>query len=113
MYIIYDSGTATAQEVQEALPDPPSYSAVRAMLRILEEKDQLRHEQEGPRYVYEPVHPRDEVRRSALRHMLSTFFDGSMEQAMAALLDVSSTDLSEDTLNRLSDLIEQARKEGR
>ena len=113
MYIIYERGRATAQEVQDALPDDPSYSTVRTLLRVLEEKDQLRHEQEGPRYVYEPTRPREKVRRSALSHMLETFFDGSTEQAIAALLDVSSTDLSDDSFSRLSDLIEQARREGR
>lgn len=113
MYIIYDQGQATAQEVLEQLPDPPSYSAVRATLRILEEKGHLRHEQDGPRYVYFPTQDRKEVRQTALDHLLETFFDGSTEKAMAALLDVSSTDLSAETLDNLADLIDQARKEGR
>ena len=93
---------ATAAEVQTALPDPPSYSAVRAMLRILEEKGHVRHEQDGPRYVYLPTIARDNAKRSALRHMLRTFFDGSAEQAISALLDDSSANLSEAELDRLA-----------
>src|ERR687892_1753081 len=87
--ILYSQGRATAAEVQAALPDPPSYSAVRAMLRILEEKGHVRHEQDGPRYVYVPTVTRDRAKRSALRHVLQTFFDGSTEQAITALLDES------------------------
>jgi predicted transcriptional regulator len=94
------------------MPDPPSYSAVRAMLRILEGKGHVRHEQDGPRYVYAPTLPRERAKRSALRHLLDTFFDGSAEQAVAALLDDSSTELSDEQLARLSRLIDQARKEG-
>ena len=112
---IDDSSTLRAIcTVQLLLPYRiPSFWTVRTLLRVLEEKDQLRHEQEGPRYVYEPTRPREKVRRSALSHMLETFFDGSTEQAIAALLDVSSTNLSDDSFSRLSDLIEQARREGR
>lgn len=110
--ILYSHGRATAAEVQAALPDPPSYSAVRAMLRILEEKGHVRHEQEGPRYVYLPTVARDNAKRSALRHMLQTFFEGSAEQAISALLDDSSTRLSDRELDRLARLIEQARKAG-
>lgn len=113
MDIIYRRGRAAAAEVLEDLPDPPSYSAVRALLRILEEKGHLEHEQEGPRYVYRPTVPRDEARESALERLLRTFFDGSAEQAVAALLDMSSADLSEAELARLAELIEQARREGR
>src|SRR5688572_28823601 len=100
--ILYSQGRATAAEMQAALPDPPSYSAVRAMLRILEEKGHVRHEQDGPRYVYLPTVARDNAKRSALRHMLQTFFDGSAEQAISALLDDSSTRLSDRELDRLA-----------
>lgn len=108
--ILYAQGRATAAEVQSALPDPPSYSAVRAMLRILEEKGHVRHELDGPRYVYVPTVPRDNAKRSALRHMVQTFFEGSAEQAISALLDESSTRLSEAELARLARLIERARR---
>lgn len=110
--ILYSQGRATAAEVQAALPDPPSYSAVRAMLRILEEKGHVRHEQDGPRYVYLPTVARDNAKRSALRHMLQTFFDGSAEQAISALLDDSSTRLSDRELDRLARMIAQARRTG-
>jgi len=110
--ILYSQGRATAAEVQAALPDPPSYSAVRAMLRILEEKGHVRHEQDGPRYVYVPTVGRDNAKRSALNHMLQTFFEGSAEQAISALLDDRATKLSEAELDRLARLINQARKAG-
>jgi|SRR5687768_523656 len=110
--ILYAQGRATAAEVQSALPDPPSYSAVRAMLRILEDKGHVRHEQDGPRYVYVPTIARDNAKRSALRHMLQTFFDGSAEQAISALLDDSSTRLSDRELDRLARMIDQARRTG-
>jgi predicted transcriptional regulator len=110
--ILYSQGRATAAEVQAALPDPPSYSAVRAMLRILEEKGHVRHEQDGPRYIYLPTVARDNAKRSALRHMLQTFFDGSAEQAISALLDDSSTRLSDRELDRLARMIDQARRTG-
>ena len=107
--ILYAQGRGTAAEVQAALPDPPSYSAVRAMLRILEEKGHVRHQQDGPRYVYLPIVARENAKRSAMRHMLQTFFDGSAEQAISALLDDSSSKLSDGELDRLARLIEQAR----
>jgi predicted transcriptional regulator len=110
--ILYARGRATAAEVQATLPDPPSYSAVRAMLRILEEKGHIRHEQDGPRYVYLPTLARDSAKRSAMRHMLRTFFNGSAEQAISALLDDSSAKLSDAELDRLARLIEQARRSG-
>ena len=110
--ILYAQGRATAAEVQTALPEPPSYSAVRAMLRILEEKGHVRHEQDGPRYVYLPTIGRDNAKKSAMRHMLQTFFDGSAEQAISALLDESSTKLSDAELDRLARLIDQARNAG-
>src|SRR5919106_6368802 len=91
MDVLYTNGRATAAEVQLAMPEAPSYSAVRAMLRILEEKGHVRHDQDGPRYVYLPTVPRENAKRSALRHMLHTFFDGSAEQAISALLDEPSS----------------------
>jgi predicted transcriptional regulator len=112
MDVLYAQGRATAAEVQAAMPDPPSYSAVRAMLRILEEKGHVRHEQDGPRYVFRPTVARENAKRSALRHMLKTFFDGSTEQAISALLDEPSAKLSEAELERLARLIEQARRTG-
>jgi predicted transcriptional regulator len=113
MDVIYSHGRATAQEVLGSLPDPPSYSAVRALLRVLEDKGHLRHEQDGPRYVFLPTVTRERARQSALRQLLRTFFDGSTEQAVAALLDLQSDRLDPDELARLAKLIEQARKEGR
>jgi BlaI family transcriptional regulator, penicillinase repressor len=110
--ILYKNGRATAAEVQVALPEPPSYSAVRALLRILEDKGHVRHEQDGPRYVYLPTVARDNAKRSALRHILQTFFDGSAEQAISALLDESSARLSSAELDRLARLIDGARKSG-
>jgi len=113
MDIIYQLGQATAAEVLENLPDPPSYSAVRAMLKILEDKGHLRHKQQGPRYVFLPKVSRDKAKRSAVQHLLQTFFDGSAASAVATLLDVSRSDLSNADLDRLNSLISQAKKEGR
>lgn len=113
MDVLYRRGRATAAEIHQDVPDPPSYSAVRAMLRVLEEKKHVRHEEKNLRYVYLPVVPREKARRSAAVHMLETFFDGSAEQAIATLLDVSSRELSNQDFDRLSALIEKARKEGR
>ena len=110
--ILYQQGQATAADVQNALPEPPSYSAVRALLRILEEKGHVRHQQDGPRYIYLPTVARENAKRSALRHMLRTFFDDSAEQAISALLDDSSARLSPAELDRLARLIEDARKSG-
>ncbi|MFC2141094.1 BlaI/MecI/CopY family transcriptional regulator [Acidobacteriota bacterium] len=113
MDIIYELNEATAAQVLERLPNPPSYSAVRALLRVLEEKGHLNHKQDGPRYVFVPTLPRDEARENALKHLVNTFFDGSTEKVVAALLDISDEKLSEDDYQRLSRLIENARKEGR
>ena len=113
MDVLYRHGRATVAEIQSELPDPPSYSAVRAMLRILETKGHLRHEQDGPRYVYVPTLGRDKAKRSALKHLLNTFFEGSAEQVVAALLEVSGDELSEADLSRLRRLIDQARTEAR
>ena len=113
MDVIYSKGRATAAEVLEAIPQPPSYSAVRAMLRLLEEKGYLRHEQDGPRYIFLPTLSRARARQSAMQQLLQTFFDNSAEQAVAALLDMSRAKLSDAELDRLSEMIERARKEGR
>ena len=106
---LYRRGEATAADVQEDLPDAPSYSAVRAHLRILEEKGHISHHQEGPRYIYRPAVSKERATRSALRHLVDTFFDGSSTRAMAALLDEDASDLSDDEVARLSKLIELAR----
>ena len=113
MDILYQRGRATAADIREALPDPPSYSAVRALLRVLEDKGHVRHEEEALRYVFLPTVPREAAKRSALRHMLTTFFNGSVEQAVAALLDGNASKLSEAELERLARLIEKARKEAK
>src|SRR5215471_19344853 len=113
MDVIYSKGKATAAEVLESLPDPPGYSAVRAMLRLLEEKGFIRHEQDGPRYVFLPTLSLERARQSAMKQLLQTFFDNSAEQAVAALLDMSRANMSDSELERLSRLIEEARKEGR
>lgn len=113
MDVIYECGAVSVQEVVDQIPDPPSYSAVRAMLRVLEDKGHVQHREDGPRYVYLPTVPRDEASRSALRQLVRTFFDGSAEQAAAALLDMSGSELSGEELDRLQEAIEQARKEGR
>jgi predicted transcriptional regulator len=111
MDIVYARGQATAADVAAALADPPSYSAVRALLRILEQKGHLRHQQDGPRYVFLPTISRDRARRSALRNLVRTFFDGSSAQAAAALIDQAQ--LTDADFQRLADAIDKARKEGR
>ncbi|MEM8962821.1 MAG: BlaI/MecI/CopY family transcriptional regulator [Acidobacteriota bacterium] len=108
MDAIYARGEATAAVVQAALPDPPSYSAVRAILRILVEKELLEHHRDGQRYLYRPTVPRDQARQSALDRLVQTFFDGSASRAAAALLDMESTRLSDDELHDLRTLIDQA-----
>jgi BlaI family transcriptional regulator, penicillinase repressor len=111
MDLLFRRGRATAADVQRELQDPPSYSTVRALLRILEDKGHVRHEQDGPRYVYVPRHTLHTARRSALRHVVQTFFEGSAEQTMAALIDEKGRSLSDDELRRMAELIERARKE--
>lgn len=113
MDIIYSRGQASAAEVMENLADPPSYSAVRALLRVLEEKGHLRHTLDGQRYVYSPTIARERAKRSALQRVLQTFFDDSAEEAVAALLDISQERLSDDELKRMENLIKKAREEGR
>jgi BlaI family transcriptional regulator, penicillinase repressor len=113
MNIIFRQGTATATDVLEAMADPPSYSAVRATLRVLEQKGHLRHQHDGVRYVYTPTVNREKARISALDHLLTTFFEGSAASVVATLLEQSKDQMTPDDLDRLSSLIEQARKEGR
>jgi predicted transcriptional regulator len=112
MDILFRRGEATAAEVRDDMPSAPGYSAVRAMLRVLEEKGQVRHAERGPRYVYAPTVARENAKRSAVEHLLDTFFGGSAEQTMAALLDVSSSHLTAEELDRMAALIARARKEG-
>ena len=113
MDILYQRGKASASEVREAMEAAPGYSAVRAMLRVLEEKGHVKHQAEGLKYVYVPVVARDKAKRSAVKHVMETFFNGSAEQIVAALLDVSSTRLTREELDRMSEMIEQAKKEGK
>lgn len=112
MDVLYRTGKGTAADVRAGLPDPPSYSAVRAMLKILEDKGHIRHEQEGVKYVYRPSVTRDKAKRSALRHLLNTFFEGSAAQVVAALFEISPRDLDEPELSRLRQLIDRSKKEG-
>jgi len=113
MDVLYRRGRATAAEILDGLPDPPSYSSVRAMLRILEDKGHVWHEQDGPRYLYVPRVGRERAKRTALQHLVHTFFEGSTVQAVAALLEAPASDMTEAELARLTELIEKARKEGR
>ncbi len=113
MEILYQRGKASASEVREAMENAPSYSAVRAMLRVLEEKGHARHQAEGLKYVYVPTLARDKAKRSAVKHVLDTFFGGSPEQIVAALLDVSATRLTREELDRMSEMIERAKREGK
>lgn len=111
--VLYRLGRATAGEVRQELEDAPSYSAVRALLRVLEEKGHVQHVQDGPRYVYSPKVPRERARRTALEQVVTTFFGDSPANAVAALLDMSASELSQEELDRLSQMIDAARKEGR
>lgn len=113
MNIIFARGQATATEVMEAMAEPPSYSAVRATLRILEQKGHLKHQHDGTRYVYLSTLNRDNVRLSALDQLLTTFFDGSAANVVATLIEKQKGNMTDDELDRLSSLIEQARQEGR
>jgi BlaI family transcriptional regulator, penicillinase repressor len=113
MDILYQRGKASASEVREAMEAAPGYSAVRAMLRVLEEKGHVRHQAAGLKYVYVPTVARDKAKRSAVKHVMETFFNGSAEQIVAALLDVSSTRLTREELDRMSEMIEKAKREGK
>jgi len=112
MDVLYQRQRASAAEIRESLASPPSYSAVRALLRILEEKGHIRHAEKDLRYVYFPTVSRRRVRRAALRHLVETFFDGSAAQTVATLLDPSTARMSESELDRISELIVKARKGG-
>ncbi len=113
MELIYQRGKTTAVEIHQSLTDPPSYSAVRGMLRVLEEKGLLTHTQRGKRNLYAPTVNRKKAGRSALSNLVDTFFSGSPEAAVTALLDMSKDDLSDDALARLRSAVDQAREEGR
>jgi predicted transcriptional regulator len=107
--VLFRLGRATVSEVREGLPDPPSYSAVRALLRILEQKGHIRHSQDGPRYVFMPTVRRDTAKRSALRHLVNTFFEGSSAAVLATLFEMSARDLTDEELAQLKGLIDAAR----
>ena len=113
MDILYQRGKSSASEVLEAMPDAPGYSAVRAMLRVLEEKGHVKHQAEGLKYVYIPTVARDKAKRSAVKHLLDTFFKDAPEQVVAALLDVSSTRLTRAELDRMAEMIDRAKEEGK
>ena len=111
--ILYQREKASASDVREAMEDPPSYSAVRTLLGVLEEKGHIQHEADGLKYVYSPTVPKEKAWRSVMKHMMDTYFGGSPEQAVAALLDVSSGQLKREDLNRMAAMIEKAKKEGK
>jgi len=113
MDIVFRAGSAAAGEVRESMVAPPSYSAVRATLRILEQKGLLRHEHDGRRYVYRPTVKLDKARQGAIEHLLSTFFEGSASGAVLSLLERPGIEISDDDFERMERLIERARKEGR
>ncbi len=113
MDALYTLGEATVGDVMERMPDPPSYSAVRATLRVLEEKGHVKHKQDGPRYLYLPTVSRDKAQSHALHHLVGTFFGGSVEQAVMALLSMPETKLSDAQLEKLSEQVRRAEEEGR
>ena len=113
MDIVFGTGSATASEVRDRMPDPPSYSAVRATLRILEQKGVLKHEHDGKRYVYRPTLNPNKARRNAIEHLVNTFFDGSAAGAVMTLLELPGSEISTNDLDRMVQLIDRARKEGR
>ena len=113
MDLLFQRGKASVGEVMDGIPDPPGYSAVRATLRTLEQKGRVTHEEDGRAYIYRPTLRRDAARKSALTHVLKTFFDNSAEQAVAALLELKGPRLSDAELERVSRLVENAKKEGR
>jgi BlaI family transcriptional regulator, penicillinase repressor len=113
MDVLYLRGGATVSEVMEGMPDPPGYSAIRATLRVLEEKGHVTHREDGTRYVYSPVAPAEEVREDALKHVVGTFFQGSIEEAVTALLRISDANVSDADMDRLQRAIRDARNEGR
>ena len=113
MDALYSLGRASAAEIREAIPNPPSYTAVRTHLSILHERGQVNYSSDGTRYIYEPVVPRDEMAESAISRVMQTFFDNSVEKVVGTLLRRKDSDLSAEQLDRLARMIERARKEGR
>jgi predicted transcriptional regulator len=113
MDALYTLSEATVGEVMDRMPDPPSYSAVRATLRVLEEKGHVKHKQDGPRYLYLPTVSRDKAQSTALKHLVGTFFGGSVEQAVMALLSMPETKMSDDQLEKLAEQVRRAEEEGR
>jgi predicted transcriptional regulator len=111
MDVLYERGRATAAEILAALPDPPSYSAIRALIKVLEEKGHVKHQEDGPRYVFTPSVPRSKARRNAVKHLLQTFFDDSAGEAVASLLGLSAGKLTPGELDKIEELIARARKE--
>src|SRR5215203_4724419 len=111
MNILYARGQATAAEIHEVLPDPPTFSATRAIIRTLEDKGHIRHAEQGLRYIYAPVVPAEKAKRSALAHVVSTFFGGSPSQLMATLLEGSTAQVTEAELGRLEEMIRRAKQE--
>jgi predicted transcriptional regulator len=111
MDVLYERGKASAAEILSSLPDPPSYSAVRALIKVLEDKGHVKHQEDGPRYVFTPSVPRSKARRSAVKHLLQTFFDDSAGEAVASLLGASAGKLKPEELDKIEELIAKARKE--
>ena len=111
MDVLYERGRATAAEILAALPDPPSYSAVRALIKVLEDKGHVKHQEDGPRYVFTPSVPRSKARRNAVKHLLQTFFDDSAGEAVASLLGLSAGKLKPEELDKIEELIARARKD--
>jgi predicted transcriptional regulator len=111
MDVLYERGRATAAEILAALPDPPSYSAIRALIKVLEDKGHVKHQEDGPRYVFTPSVPRAKARRNAVKHLLQTFFDDSAGEAVASLLGLSASKLKPEELDKIEELIARARKE--
>jgi predicted transcriptional regulator len=113
MDVLYERGRATAAEILAALPDPPSYSAIRALIKVLEDKGHVKHQEDGPRYVFTPSVPRAKARRNAVKHLLQTFFDDSAGEAVASLLGLSAGKLKPEELDKIEELIARARKESK
>jgi predicted transcriptional regulator len=111
MDVLYERGRATAAEILAALPDPPSYSAIRALIKVLEDKGHVKHQEDGPRYVFTPSVPRAKARRSAVKHLLQTFFDDSAAEAVASLLGLSAGKLKPEELDKIEELIARAREQ--
>jgi predicted transcriptional regulator len=111
MDVLYERGRATAAEILAALPDPPSYSAIRALIKVLEDKGHVKHQEDGPRYVFTPSVPRAKARRSAVKHLLQTFFGDSAAEAVASLLGLSAGKLKPEELDKIEELIARAREQ--